>query len=182
MGVTAIAIVVFGLGLSISPSQTILVEDDAVKVIDLVDSGSDAAILALVGDKVLLRVPDGHSTVELSADDLKSLFVRRIPGLSEHDIDIPNDTIRIERSDLPIEPDNSQAKRYWAPTTSAATRIEQGASLTLEVRAGPILIQRPVSALQASEVGERLFVETEEEQALLVKLISETHVQPVKDQ
>lgn len=181
VGGAAVAIAALGLGLSISPSQAIQVEDKSVKVVDLVDIGSDASVLALVGDKVVLTIPDGDSSVDLSADDLKALLVRRIPGLSVDDIEVPNETIRIERSDKTAEQDNSPARRYWAPTVSTATHVEQGAPLTLEVRAGPILIQRPVSALQASEVGARLFVETEEKQALLVRLITETQVQPVKD-
>ena len=91
----------------------------------------------------------------------------------------PQETMTIRRlvaplSSSPQTPDVT----FWSPAEETTTRVDEGAELNLRVTAGPILIERQVSAIQSAGLGDTLFVQTETREALRVQLVSNSDVVP----
>lgn len=100
------------------------------------------------------------------ADDLVAVDCRA---------DAPRPPVRRDRaSGMPVATGAIPAGAYLGRTADAGDRVvAAGAMLTLRSRAGPVTIERPVTALQPGRPGRKLFVRDAEGAVFAVRLEAE---------
>lgn len=99
---------------------------------------------------VLARLPRGAGRISLTRAALASLVRRGLPGVALADRALAGKVTF-------MVPAPGVAPRAAMPVPRARPAIERGATLHLTSRAGPVRIERPVTALQSS-MGRRVFV------------------------
>ena len=93
-----------------------------------------------------------------------------LPGLTPWLPDSPDRQVRLEWPQSTATPDIFASREAMTEADAAAPRVSAGDSLTLEVRVGPVKVEREVRALQSGWPGRRLFVRTPEGAVLSVRL------------
>jgi len=129
--------------------RTVTLPDGALHVSDVVDAA--AALPPAARRVIIARFPAAVSHIDLSRAALASLVRRGLPGIALTGKALTGKvTFVVPR---PIAAKVSRARPDAAPEPA----IRRGAALHLVSRAGPVRIERSVTALQASR-GKRVFV------------------------
>ena len=129
--------------------RTVTLRDGALHVSDVVDA---ATVLPPAARRVVIaRLPVAGGHIDLSRVALAGLVRRGLPGIALNDKALTGKvTFVVPR---PVAAKVSHARPDAAPEPA----IKRGAALHLISRAGPVRIERSVTALQTSR-GKRVFV------------------------
>lgn len=146
---------------------------------------TDAVVrLADVADLSILPTPlrERAAAIEVArpGDGQEVLSTRRmaqraraaLPGLTPWLPDAPDRLVRLERPSAET-PELFASRQAEADAGATGPLVSPGEALTLEVRVGPVKVEREVRALQAGWPGRRLFVRTPEGEVLTVRLAAD---------
>jgi hypothetical protein len=128
--------------------RTVTLPDGALRVSDVVDAATELPPEAR--RVVIARLPVAAGHVDLSRAALASLVRRGLPGIALDDRALTGKVTF-------VVPRPVAAKVSHARAAAPEPAIRRGAALHLVSRAGPVRIERSVTALQASR-GKRVFV------------------------
>lgn len=105
---------------------------------------------------IVARVPDNRTTVRLSRSEVASLIRRALPG-----VEVEGSSASMMTLVAPPRPTSAKVINDMKPAMAPA--VTKGQRLTLASHAGPVTIERPVTALQAARpVDQRIFVRTDD--------------------